>query len=321
MTANARDGWGLQASTIEYLPVGFGSYHWRLVTDKGLWFVTADDLRARTWHRGEAPNEGPLHRLRAALSTARGLADAGLSCVVAPTETRSGDVVHVAAGYFAIALYPYVEGTTPDMDVYMSHADRIEVLDLIMQVHRFGARLADTALVDDFAVQRRDDLTDALGDDTPTWDTGPYGEPAHRLLDRHSDAIEHALGRYDELVDAARQRPERLVLTHGEPHPRNTLRSAHGLKLIDWDTALRAPPERDMWMLTDGDASIVDAYAASTGTPLLDDTLSLYRLRWDLTEVAIYIGLFRRPHTSTADTSIAWGGLNGYLDPRRWSVD
>ena len=32
----------------------------------------------------------------------------------------------------------------------------------------------------------------------------------------------------------------RMVLTHGEPHPGNTMRTVDGWRLIDWDTALVA---------------------------------------------------------------------------------
>ncbi|WP_432843998.1 phosphotransferase family protein [Dactylosporangium sp. CA-092794] len=40
--------------------------------------------------------------------------------------------------------------------------------------------------------------------------------------------------------------PPGLVLTHGEPHPGNTMRTGGGWLLIDWDTALLAAPERDL---------------------------------------------------------------------------
>lgn len=65
----------------------------------------------------------------------------------------------------------------------------------------------------------------------------------------------------------------------------------------------------------------MDVYEATTGVVLLDDTLALYRLRWDLTEIAIYTTLFRQQHRATADTSIAWRGLNDSLDPQRWRDD
>ncbi len=320
VAAAVAEGWGLRAGAIDYLPVGFGSHHWRVEADGRRWFVTADDLRAKKWHRAE-PHREPLRRLRAALSTARRLRDDGLTFVVAPVADSSGDVLRVAGDHFAIAVYPYVHGRSPDSDTYSTRADRLAVLDLVVTVHRAPDPTSRHALVDAFAIQHRDELTAALTELSGRWDTGPYGEPARALLGRHAGALQRVLAHYDLLVMAARGRSERAVLTHGEPHPRNTLMSDRGLMLIDWDTALRAPPERDVWTLADGDSDIVDVYEATTGVVLLDDTLALYRLRWDLTEISIYTLLFRRPHRATTDTSIAWRGLNDCLDPKRWRDD
>jgi aminoglycoside phosphotransferase (APT) family kinase protein len=47
-------------------------------------------------------------------------------------------------------------------------------------------------------------------------------------------------------------KPDRLsdeVLTHGEPHPGNLIQVGSRWMLVDWDTTLVAPPERDLWLL------------------------------------------------------------------------
>ena len=92
-----------------------------------------------------------------------------------------------------------------------------------------------------------------------------------------------------------------------------------GWVLVDWDTVLRAPPERDLWILADGDATVVEAYMAATGRSVLPQLLEFYRLAWDLAEIAIYVSLFRQPHEPTADVEKAWSSLKRYLDPtKRW---
>ena len=48
--------------------------------------------------------------------------------------------------------------------------------------------------------------------------------------------------------------------------------------------------------------------------------LDLYRLRWDLSEIAIYIARFREPHGDDADTAECWKNLRLFLDPNRWSA-
>jgi spectinomycin phosphotransferase len=100
-----------------------------------------------------------------------------------------------------------------------------------------------------------------------------------------------------------------MVLTHGEPHPGNTMHTESGWLLIDWDTALAAPPERDLWDLDPGDGTLHAAYTAATGTRLRPDLLELYRIRWDLTEIAAGLARFHEPHTNTADDQEIWNIL------------
>ena len=69
-----------------------------------------------------------------------------------------------------------------------------------------------------------------------------------------------------------------------------------GWLLIDWDTARIAPPERDLWHLDPGDGSILARYAEATGVPPLPSMLELYRLRWDLADLAMEAYRFRRHH-------------------------
>ena len=55
-----------------------------------------------------------------------------------------------------------------------------------------------------------------------------------------------------------------------------------------------------------------------TGIRVDQAAIELYRLAWDLSEIAIYISDFRQPHEPTEDMSEAWENLQHYLDPTRW---
>ena len=144
-------------------------------------------------------------------------------------------------------------------------------------------------------------------------DVGPYARPAARLIQEHAAPIRRLLARYDRLVTAARTQPARTVLTHGEPHPGNTMLTAGGWVLIDWDTALAAPPERDLWSLDPGDGSILDAYASLTGVTPRAPLLDLYRLRWDIADIAVDVSRFRRPHTGSAEDDESFGFLSSLV--------
>jgi spectinomycin phosphotransferase/16S rRNA (guanine(1405)-N(7))-methyltransferase len=310
-------GWELSVSTLGYLAVGFGSHHWLATDINGArWFVTIDDLVAKRESIDET--EGvTFERLRAALATARALNDSGAAFVVAPIPALDGAIVRRVSGRFAVALYPYIEGTTRRGN-YEASSDRLAVCDLIVAIHSTETPSNDT-IHDDFALANRDALEQALGDLSRSWDLGPYSDRARALLSDHANGVERLLAHYDRLADAARARPDHTVVTHGEPHIENVIFTTTGPVLVDWNTALIAPPERDLWMLESGDGAISGAYTDATRIPVLSSMLDLYRLRWDLAEIAVYIAQFRDPHTETADTRESWKNLNHYLDPAlRW---
>jgi hypothetical protein len=127
--------------------------------------------------------------------------------------------------------------------------------------------------------------------------------------------VRHLLVHYDRLVGEARAHPDRVVLTHGEPHPANLILTKSGWVLLDSDTAKVAPPERDLWMVDSGQGEVVAAYQNATSTRVLSSMLDMYRLLWDLAEIAIYTEQFRSPHVDTLDTQESWKNLNLFLGP------
>jgi aminoglycoside phosphotransferase (APT) family kinase protein len=313
LTAVLATGWGVAADRIAHLPVGFGSHHWEVRAGAARWFLTVDDLVVRGRANGE-PTGAAARRLRDALATARELADAGLGFVVAPLRSLDGDVLVAIGARFAASLYPYVVGEPRDWGEYGSRAERMEVLERVVAVHD---ATSTHARADDLTPPAIDELhaaLDALG--TP-WDGGPYGERARQLLRRHAVLVARLIELHERFADAVRRRPERYVLTHGEPHPGNTIVTSRGVVLVDWDTVLVAPPERDLWILAGDDAAVLDAYTAATGRPVLPDALTCYRVGWDLGEIACYVGELRDHHPDTEDTAASWRNLRHYLDPRR----
>jgi Phosphotransferase enzyme family len=149
--------------------------------------------------------------------------------------------------------------------------------------------------------------------------SGPYAQPAQQLLRAHAGDLQSLIAAYGRLAARVAAQPERRVITHGEPHAGNVIIAAAGPVLIDWDTVLAAPPERDLWDLAGGDPSLLDYYAAVTGTAIDGTALSLYRLRFDLAEVSEYLCLFQAPHGDNADTQEAWRNLQHHLRPaERW---
>jgi spectinomycin phosphotransferase/16S rRNA (guanine(1405)-N(7))-methyltransferase len=284
-------GWGLRVASLDYRAVGFGSHHWAVVAADGArWFVTVYELEDDTFDR-----------LTASLSTARALRAAGREFVAAPVSTVDGAVVVRLGPAFAVAVYPFVEGRSFDWGHFTAPAHRDAVRDMVVGVHTAPPDVRRLARVDDFAIPHLSTL-DAL---VP--DAGPYSARVAALLAAHDPEVRARLRRYDDLV--ARADPARAVLTHGEPHPGNTMLTADGWRLIDWDTVLVAQPERDLWSLDPGDGSVLAAYAEATGVRALPEMLELFRVRWAVADIAEFVATLSRPHTGDANDAESWRSL------------
>ncbi len=305
--------WGIAAASMEYRAVGWGSHHWEVADAAGpRWFVTVDELENKRLSASE-PLEAGFARLRASLSAATDLRACGRRFVVAPVPARDGEPLARANDKFAVAVYPFVEGQSFDWEQFSSPAHRLSVLGLLVDMHTAPPAASRHALADDFAVPHRDELEAACAPAGEVADCGPYAQPVSLLVRRHAAPIQRLLARYDALVLQARAHGTRTVLTHGEPHPGNTMLTADGWVLIDWDTALVAPPERDLWSLDPGDGSILEAYASATDMSLRPSLLDLYRLRWDLADIAVDVGRFRRPHAGSIDDDKSWELLSSLI--------
>jgi len=306
LTAALTRHWGVAVASAGYLPVGFGSHHWRVADPAGGgWFVTVDDLDAKRRTGTDSRDDG-CGRLRRALGTARALRDAGETFVLAPVPTAGADTVARVTDRYAASLYPYVEGESFDFGGYADDDHRDAVLEMVVRVHGAPETVRRRAARDDLRIRHRDTLDAALGG-AAVAAGGPYAEPAARLLADHAGAVREQVIRYDALAAGADR--GRAVLTHGEPHPGNTMRTKDGWRLIDWDTVKVAPPERDLWMLGDRLAG----YTAATGVDVRPELLELFRLRWTLTDLAIEVNRFRRPHAGDPDDDKAWSILQSVV--------
>ena len=102
--------------------------------------------------------------------------------------------------------------------------------------------------------------------DTP-WDHGPFAEPARASLRAHAGRVRDRLHAYDQLAGRVRDAPGPWVVTHGEPHGSNVILGAAGDRwLVDWDTTLIGPRERDLWMVLDDDRTGWDEYREVMGS-------------------------------------------------------
>jgi len=311
--------WGFESVALRYLPVGFGSHHWLAgCADGRRLFLTVDDLDAKLLS-GEDTTDSAVGRLERAFATALSLRrDCELRFVVAPIPASDGRVLTRLTERYSMVVHPYTDGeqtgTESEFDV---RAERDAMLTLLAALH--SARPDAQPITDNFAVPNLDELRAAMGETGQIWDTGPYGERARALLAVHAGALARLLTTFDCLAGRVAARPERMVVTHGEPGAHNVLRTPAGLMLVDWDSVLLAAPERDLWDVAAQDRSALTIYSGVSGAAVDEDALAFYRMWYDLFEIGGYLRLFRREHDDTADTAESWRNLRHFLQPAaRW---
>ena len=305
LAAVLSDQWALAGAALEYLPVGFGGYHWLATEPTGArWFITVSDLG----HEYGAD-------LEPAMETAARLAESGLEFVVAPVRSRSGGTVARLGPGFGVTVFGYVAGTPGHWEAALGTADRLRVIELLARLHTAGVPARRSGPGAAAGAPGRADGgargSELALDQRPVRGTG-QGDPdrARARGDRGADPVRPP-------GPPGRHLGSPPVLTHGEPHPGNLIYAGPGLRLIDWDSVGTAPPERDLWdLLTDGGPEAA-AYTRLTGRAVDPAAVELYRLRWPLDDLCLSVAEFRAPHGRGADTETSFAALTESLDDLR----
>jgi Ser/Thr protein kinase RdoA (MazF antagonist) len=277
--------------------------------------VSADDLRAG--HHGARAPDAVFVVFDRAFRTAAALRDdAGLEFVLAPIPSDGGAILHRLDARYAIRVERFVEGEVGEFGEFEDPEERRRVGTLLGRLHAASESVPPGLPGrEDFALPGRAALMEALDQLDTAWDSGPFGERARQLLRAHADAVGDRLRAYDRLAGRVRDEPGPWVVTHGEPHSSNVIRDAVGGSwLVDWDTTLIGPRERDLWMILDEDLTGWDEYREAMGGVRLNEAaLGLYQERWALAEICIYVAELRRPHEETEDTRVSLAELGEYL--------
>ena len=187
----------------------------------------------------------PQTRIRHRRPPSATTASASWSRRSAPT---SGETVRRIGQRHTIALFPFVDGHAGRFGRYEDAAERAAVVEMLAELHRATPAVASVAREIGLEVPGRRQIEAGLRELNQTWSGGPFSERARRALAAHASDVAELLALADRLAaDVAGRRGE-WVVTHGEPHAANVMRTGESHVLVDWDTVALAPPERDLWI-------------------------------------------------------------------------
>ncbi len=290
-----RSGWSRTVDLVEHLPVGFGAHHW-CAAQAGIpqWFVTYDQFGER--HTAAS--------LAAAYAGASELAKRGLEFVLAPAPARSGEILLPVTGG-AMSCTPWVTGVVvgegPLADAATAAQNMADLARLHLCAPPRQIRRWQPVLGPDLGRRMRVLVAEP-------WHTGPFGEQARAVISQALNEIDAWTDRYLMLTGVAADRP--WVATHGETHTANQLRTADGIRFVDWESLKLAPRERDLSTL------VQVGYGEQVGADRA--MVELFDLEWRLSEIDAFAAWFAAPHTGTTDDRVAQEALQDEVARGPW---
>lgn len=265
---------------------------------------------------------GPFDEMSAALPHA--LAAAGLPHLIPPLPTLAGRL-WAAFGAFTVIAYPFVDG----QDAYtaaLTDAHWRALGAALQRLHAFQPpeALARRLQAETFAPHWRAKVRVYLARlERETWTEPAAAQTAALLRAQRPDVLD-LLARTEALAQDLIRRPRPLVVCHTDLHAGNLFIGPQAeLYIVDWDSPLRAPKERDLMYVGGGqmaggrtpeaeEALFYPAY----GPAAVDRTaLAYYRYERIIEDIAAFCDQLLGGEAGGADRAQAYRYLASNFEP------
>jgi len=242
-----REQWHLTVTHIHFIPMGDSAYSYKVETEpNSSYYLKVVDQRTSTGHRTAAHMDFslPLQHLIAELHLAEVSAPL-------PQLTITG-ALHAIHGPFLLALYTFIHGETladaypmPPMLVgqigqALATLHTIQIPQALQQRAPQDSLTTpfDAALLADLASLANISTRDAL-----------YLQRLREIVWPRQEQIRAFLAHCQDYAEKAQRTPVPPVICHGDAWGGNIIPTpTGGLTLLDWESAVMAPPERDAFI-------------------------------------------------------------------------
>lgn len=282
LIACARDDYGLRVTEIVFLPLGAdpNTAVYRVADGAAAYF-----LKLRSGGFDEATVAVP-----------RLLKEQGVAQIIAPVETRTGQLSS-RVDDFAVILSPFVMGQN-GFEANLSDSQWRELGVALRGIHAAGVpeplrrRIPHEA----YSPRFRDAVGSYLAQVENTAFDDPVAAKLATIMRARRGEIAHLVARAEALGDALRERSPGHVLCHADIHGGNVLIGAGGaLHIVDWDTLMFAPKERDLMFIGGGVGGVWhgaregelfhEGYGAADVDPV---AIAYYRHERIVEDIAVY---------------------------------
>jgi spectinomycin phosphotransferase len=253
----------------------------------------------------------------------RFLTDSGVRTVLAPLLCSDGRL-QVSIGRFTASLYPFVEGRNA-FESALSPAQWTVFGLALRQLHDSNppqevARFIPREI---YAGSLRDSARHFLTRVGKERFVDPIAARLATLFDSHRDVLKHVVDRAETLAGQLAQQPPDRVLCHGDIHAANLLIDAAGqLYLVDWDTLVFAPRERDLMFIGGGVGGAWNRpeeerwfYHGYGPVEVSRPALQYYRYERIVEDVVAYCELLLQSERGGRDRERSLGKIAAQFDP------
>jgi len=283
-----RDEYGLSVGKISFLPLGadLNTAVYRAITNDG----TAYFVKLR---RGDF-NE-------ASVAIPNFLSDLGIKQIIPSLTTQTGQL-WANLNPFKVILYPFVEGHD-GFDKKLSDQQWVEFGKALKRFHTVGipSTMISNIQRENFSPRWRDTVRVFLERiEKETFSEDVAIELATFLKSKEDETLE-LVKRAERLAQMLQEQPPEFILCHADIHGWNLLIDTAGaLYMVDWDTLIFAPKERDLMFIGGGlgDSGYMPQeeeimfYQGYGQTNINEIAIAYYRYERIIEDIAIYCEQF-----------------------------
>jgi spectinomycin phosphotransferase len=279
-----RDAYGLTIDKVMFLPLGadFNTAVYRVTATDGTDYF----LKLRS---------GKF--LEVSVSVPKYLADLGIKQVIPPLATKTEQLWTSLASFKAI-LYPYVEGRN-GVDTKLSDQQWAQFGAAIKRLHSTDIRSSITNGVprETFSSKWRETVKSFLGRIENEVFAEHVAVEMALFLKSKSAEILKLVERAEELAITIQKQPLDYVLCHADMHGWNLfVDKEEALYIVDWDTLIFAPKERDLMFIGAGiwDSGLTATeeeslfYQGYGQTKINQDAMAYYRFERIIQDIGDY---------------------------------
>lgn len=186
--------------------------------------------------------------------------------VVPPIEANGKTSLNV--GHGKMSVYPYIKGSVLNMSNDKFDKKLVGTLtEILASIHSASPRVLVNLPKENFEndyTRRLEHILTDKGDDK-------LNSKAATLLENNEKLIHSIIEHHNQVASHYKQKKLDFVLTHGDVTGLNIIATNEvDIKLVDWDMAMLAPPERDLNFLFDNPNFSLDKYMQLSGNKHFD---------------------------------------------------